>query len=240
MGLYWMQSDFLYHPSKAKSHQYSTLQIKNEVGNTNVIVLNPGKKNAILYFGGNAENIVEVADLFSSKVGLTNKLSNHSIYLMEYRGFGDSDGEPSEQAIIFDALELFDTLQEQFQSISLIGRSIGSGVAVQVAAVKTVKNLVLVTPYDSIQNIAQQRYPYAPVSLLLRDKYLSDQYAGAITASTLILIAEHDHVIPRGHTDNLIQAFKDNAPQTIVIKQTTHNNIVNNPLYIELLSGFID
>jgi uncharacterized protein len=239
LALYWMQTDFLYHPTKAESHDYSTLKIKNEVGSLNVFVLNPGQKHAILYFGGNAENMLDVADFFSSKLFESSKLNNHTLYLMEYRGYGDSDGKPSEQAIMSDAFELYETIQDQFQSISLIGRSLGSGVAVQVAAAKPINKLVLVTPYDSIKNVAQLRFPFAPVSFLLRDKYLSEEYVQAITAPTLVLVAESDRVIPRGHTDNLIQTFK-NAPQSIVIKQTTHNNIVNNPLYIELISSFID
>ena len=89
--------------------------------------------------------------------------------------------------------------------ITVIGRSLGSGIATYLASQRPVSRLLLITPYDSIANVAAGRLPMFPVHWLLLDKYESWRYAPQITAPTRILAAEHDDVIPRLHTDALLR-----------------------------------
>ena len=105
-------------------------------------------KGALIYFGGNAE------DVSYSLPGLAAAFPGHAVYLMHYRGYGGSTGAPSEAALIADALALFDKVYSEHKNIVVVGRSLGSGVAVQLASRRPVARLVLVTPYDSIAEIA--------------------------------------------------------------------------------------
>src|SRR5580692_7402038 len=132
--------------------------------------------NAVIYFGGNAEDVAQNVPLFRTV------FPHSDVYLVNYRGYGGSTGMPSEAALFADALAVFDYVQARHSAVSLIGRSLGSGVAVYVAARREIGRLVLVTPYDSIENVARRAYPAFPVSLLLRDKYASASRIAGVKA----------------------------------------------------------
>jgi pimeloyl-ACP methyl ester carboxylesterase len=96
---------------------------------------------------------------------------------------------------------------------------------------------VLVTPYDSIQEIAAARFSFFPVRWLLRDKFESWKYAPAVTAPTLLLAAEHDEVIPRASTELLLTRFKPGVASLKVVGSTGHNSISEHIDYAALLRG---
>src|SRR6056300_824697 len=84
-------------------------------------VLHPGKSRALIYFGGNSEPIANRRDYFDSL------FVDYSVYLINYRGYGNSQGQPSETALYADALAVYDHVRQQHDSISVYGRSLGSG-----------------------------------------------------------------------------------------------------------------
>ena len=124
------------------------------------------------------------------------------------------------------------------KEISVIGRSLGSAVATYVAANRTLAKLVLITPFDSIQHIAQSQYPIYPMSLLLKDKHDSYSRANKITAQTLVIAAEKDNIIGMVHTQRLIDGFSNNV-MLDVIKGANHNNISEFPHYNQILGDFL-
>jgi len=154
---------------------------------------------------------------------------------MHYRGYGGSSGTPSETALVADALRLFDHVRTQHADIVVIGRSLGSGVAVQLASARPAERLVLVTPYDSLQGLAARQFPYVPVRWLLRDKFASVAYAAKITAPTLLIAAEYDEVIPRSSTEALHARFAAGVATLHVVSGTGHNTISSSPEYTSLL-----
>ena len=188
-------------------------------------------KGALIYFGGNAE------DVSYSLPGLAAAFPGHAVYLMHYRGYGGSTGAPSEAAIIKDALTLFDKVHAEHKNIVVVGRSLGSGVAVQLASQRPVVRLVLVTPYDSIAEIAARQFPVFPVRWLLQDKFESFKTAPQITMPTLIVAAEHDEVIPRASTDALFNSFRAGVAVFKVVARAGHNTISDSPDYMPLLKG---
>ena len=123
--------------------------------------------------------------------------------------------------------------------VSTIGRSLGSGVASYLAAHRPVNELVLITPYDSLQSVAQSRYPIYPIGLLLHDKFDSLSRIDKIDATVLILAAEHDDVIPRPHTERLFRAFPK-APVFYTIAGSHHGDISSFPEYRERLGAFFE
>ena len=186
--------------------------------------------NAVVYFGGNAEDVTQ------SIAGLAAAFPAHALYLLHYRGYGASGGKPSEATIVADALALFDVAQRDHARIDVVGRSLGSGVAVQVASARPAARLVLVTPYDSLLAIAASRFPYLPVSWLLRDRFESDRHAAAITAPTLVIAAARDEVIPRASTERLLARFRPGVA-TLRVVAGDHNSVSEQPEYGPILGG---
>jgi len=155
-------------------------------------------------------------------------------YLMHYRGYGGSTGKPSEAALFGDALELFDQVHTQHPDIDVIGRSLGSSVATYLASQRPVAHLVLVTPFDSVQNIAARQFSLVPVKLLLLDKFESWRFAPRVTAPTTLIAADHDEIVPRESTEALRAYFRN---VTIHVIAGGHNTISNNPEYVGLIRG---
>jgi pimeloyl-ACP methyl ester carboxylesterase len=187
--------------------------------------------DAVIYFGGNGEDVTRSAP------GLADAFPQHALYLLHYRGYGGSSGRPSEDAIVGDALALFDAAHRAHPNVVVIGRSLGSGVAIRVASLRPAARLVLVTPYDSIAEIAAARFAFFPVRWLLLDKFESWRYAPAVTAPTLLLAADHDEVVPRASTELLLSRFKPGVASMSVLAGTDHNSISDHRDYAALLAG---
>lgn len=236
MGLYLYlnQKNLLYYPSSYITKNYTNMTMENGGESINVIVANEGNKNAIIYFGGNAEAMAITAE------DISRRFPGFTLYLMEYRGYGRSSGESSEQGQYSDALKLYDTVRQRHEEISIGGRSLGAGIAIYVAAHKEVKNLALITPYDSIVNVGQKQFPIYPVDLLLKDKYNVIPYVKDINSKTLVIIAEQDKVIPKVNTQNLINAFDTQELEVVVIKDRGHNDLSLDDKYYKTLQDFVN
>lgn len=121
-------------------------------------------------------------------------------------------------------------------NIIVIGRSLGSGVAVRIASERPVERLVLVTPYDSLLNIAATQFGFFPLRWLMLDKFESWRYAQRITAPTQLIVAQQDEVIPATSTHALFNSFPQSLAKLAVIPRVGHNSISESPEYITLLS----
>lgn len=187
---------------------------------------------AVLYFGGNAEDV-------SGSVGpLLAAFPDREIVMLHYRGYGGSAGTPTEADIAADAAGLFDQVHALHPDVIVIGRSLGTGVAARLASTRPVSRLVLVTPYDSLLGIAQRAFPLFPVRWLLIDKYESWRYVPKITAPVLILRAEHDEVIPADSTEALRARFPAGQVRSVVVPGASHNTIIDDPVYVRALAEF--
>jgi len=233
MFLYVKQRSFLYHPTPQVTTKYNTLLLENEKEKINIIVLNEGHQNSILYFGGNGESMGESADYIAAQ------FPNFTVYLMDYRGYGSSSGEASETGLYSDALALYDRIKDKHEKISVGGRSLGSAIAVYVAAHREVSKLALITPFDSIVNIAQERYPIYPVNLLLHDSYDAASQVNKIRAKTFIVIAQNDKVVSRERTQKLIDTFSKDLLYVDIIKNRGHNDISSDNRYYKIMQDFI-
>ena len=196
-------------------------------------VLNEGNEKALIYYGGNAESIELNKNFFQTI------LSNYTVYLVNYRCYGKSQGTPSEKALKADALAIYDKINKTHKNISIIGRSLGSGIATYIASKRDIKKLVLVTPYDSVESVAKGIYGFAPVSLLLKDKFDSTKYVKDIKVPTLILYTQNDEVIPPKHTEYLITLFNKKQLTVKEIDHAKHNNIETFEDYVLSLEVFL-
>ncbi len=184
---------------------------------------NPVSGPAVIYFGGRSEEVSWLSEISGTFAGA-------NVLAVNYRGYGSSEGQPSENALFSDALELCDWLAAQAgvdpDRIALVGRSLGTGIAAFVAARRQIAAAVLITPYDSVLEIARRRFPLSPVRLLLRHTFASVTYAVATKTPVLVLMAERDDVVPHRHTLKLIDAWAGEK-QVVHIPGTDHFDILS-------------
>jgi len=232
--LYVAQRALLYFPMRETENAHAEV-VRIDNGGTSLKIwhLPNASQHAILYFGGNAENVAWNIEDFATMFPGT------AVYLVNYRGYAGSAGAPSESALFQDAEAVYDYVRASYPAISVIGRSLGSGVAVHLASVRDVRKLALVTPYDSVENVAKSHFSMFPVSFLLKDKYDSFGRASRVGVPTLVLIAEHDRVIPRRHSERLVSAFAPAQVEVRVIEAASHDSISDSPEYQNALSGFL-
>jgi uncharacterized protein len=233
-ALYLLQGLLLYHPTP-EIPRPGTGSITLERGAVALKVweLHPQARPALLYFGGNAE------DVGANIPDFERAFPDRAVYLMNYRGYGGSTGRPSEKTLITDAEALYDWVAARHDRIAVIGRSLGSGVATALATQRPVERLVLVTPFDSIVNVAADHFRWLPVRLLLRDRYDSRSRIGAVRAPVLALVAERDEVVWRARSDALIAAIPSAQRQVVVVAGATHNDISSFPEYFRAIVRFL-
>jgi fermentation-respiration switch protein FrsA (DUF1100 family) len=156
-------------------------------------------KPVVIYFHGNGGSVRLRADRFRRIVA-----AGVGLVALSYRGYGGSTGTPTETGLIEDARAAYAYALARYpQRIALWGESLGSGVAVALAAEKPVTRLILDAPYTSTVDVAAALYWYLPVRLLMKDQFRSDQRIKRVTAPVLILHGELDDVIPIAYGERL-------------------------------------
>lgn len=228
------QRSLIFYPQPAaQSKAADVLWLENDDERLKVWQVRNDSQTALIYFGGNAEdvalNIVRFKVLFS---GL-------SLYLMNYRGYGGSTGRPTEEGLFSDGRALYEHVAATHRKVVVMGRSLGTAVAVHLAAQKSVDGAILVTPYSSMVDLARHYYPFLPVRPLLKDRFDSTLEAPGIDIPVLALVAEHDDVIPGRISDKLVDSFKPEMIQKVVVKGACHNSIDTGPGYDMHLLDFI-
>lgn len=190
----------------------------------------------VLYFGGNAEEVswmLEVARAETSGV---------SWLLMDYRGYGQSEGSPSEKALVADALALYGHAAKlpgiDPKRIYAFGRSLGSGPAVALAAERPLAGLVLVTPFESLVAVAKRYYWYLPVDWMLKHRFDSMSLAPRLQTPLLCLIAPRDEVIPAEHAERLYAAW-GGPKRRILLEAAGHNTTDAHPQFWPAIREFL-
>lgn len=195
-------------------------------------LLNPDQDNLLIYFGGNTENI-------SQNLRFFNKLTDYTVVMFHYRGYGKSQGTPSQKMIYKDALHLYDLMIERKsrKKVILFGRSLGSGVATYLGSNRKTDGIILSTPFDSITNVAQNKFPFVPIWLLITHPFNSIEFAKKLTVPVLMLIAKNDQVIPYKHSKRLKNAIKHH--QWIEIPHRGHGDLDQEAVYQNTIKKFL-
>jgi pimeloyl-ACP methyl ester carboxylesterase len=185
----------------------------------------------VLYFGGNAEEVSWLLD------ELPRRKLDAAWLLIDYRGYGASGGAPSARSLSADALLWYDYGTKLSAQILAFGRSLGSGVAVQLAAERPLAGLILITPFDSLEAVARHHYPFVPVKLLLKHRFDSAALAPQITAPLLCIVASRDEVIPAVHAKRLFDAW--GGPKRWLALPGGHNETDNQADYWPAVQAFL-
>lgn len=188
------------------------------------VYLENNSSELIIYFGGNADDATDFISIFKN-------LKNFDIVAFNYRGNALSSGKPSEKALFNDALKIYDTFAKK-KEVFVVGRSLGSGVAVFLASKRDVKKLFLITPYDSIENVAKEKYPFFPIHWLIKYKFNSLKYIKDVKADIFIYMVKNDTVVSNDRTFNLLKHIKRSS----IVKKfdnTTHADILEDKNFIK-------
>lgn len=189
----------------------------------------------IVYFGGNAEEVSWLA-------GVADQFAGWSLLLMNFRGYGESEGKPGEKELFEDALVIYDYAKRRpdvnSERIVAMGRSLGSGVAVHLAAHRPLRGVILVSPYDNIAEVAKRHYPFLPVSLMLRHRFDSLARAPQIEAPLLCLVAAEDRIIPSAHSRVLFEAWRG-AKTWREVPRSDHDSVSGEPEYWRSIAEFL-
>jgi len=226
--VYLLQERLLFFPrtsdsravTQLKPWEYSVAANGAKLSGWLIPAREPRDAPLIFYFGGNAEDI--------SLTGLdVSTRADANFVFMNYRGYGGSEGTPSEAALSADAIQVYDEMIESAPHNGkrvLFGRSLGSGVGIYLASRRQIDAAVLVTPFDSVRNVARKYFPWLPVSLLLRHPFDSVSLAPRLDIPALFLLAERDEVIPPARSRALVDSW-GGSTQIVTIKGAGHNTI---------------
>jgi fermentation-respiration switch protein FrsA (DUF1100 family) len=220
-GMYLWQRELQYFPSR---HDPSPEDVGlSGVGRTVlatpdgerlVLWFSPGKADApvVLLLHGNAGSIADRADRFSFY-----QARGYGVAFLSWRGYGGSTGRPSETGLLTDARVAYEHLRQNDIAagrIVLVGESLGTGVAVQLAAANPVGAVILEAPYSAAVDTARAAYPWLPVGWLMKDQFRSRDHIADLRAPLLILHGDRDTVIPPGFGKRLFEAARE--PKTFL------------------------
>jgi pimeloyl-ACP methyl ester carboxylesterase len=163
-------------------------------------VLHPDADDALVVFGGNGMSLSGFASRLS-------QCSDRAIYLLPYRGYEGQAGTPRERDLIGDGMALMDEAAKKHTHVAMAGISLGSGIAIQVAAEKHPERLLLVTPYDSIANVGKEAFGI-PLGWLIRDRYETAAAVARLGAMPIyVMQANNDQVIGAARTEALVHSL---------------------------------
>jgi len=217
--LYFNQRNLLYRPEATRLVRTAPdFTLLNQGVTLRGWVIHPGQAKALLYFGGNGERVEDARE------ELAHWFPQRTVYVVAYRGYAASDGRPDEKSLVSDAMALYDQVSAQHTAVAVIGRSLGSGVAIQLAAQRPLERLVLVTPFDSMVRVAKSIYRWFPVDWLLRERFESWRYAPSVRCPVLLMRAGQDQLVAPDHTAALAASFST-PPMQQVVPDADHNSI---------------
>ena len=179
----------------------------------------------ILFFHGNGGEISGRHDRMSFY-----QAQGFGALFVSYRGYGASTGKISEQGIMTDAFTAYDFLRERGvppEEIAVVGESLGSGVAVQLAAQRPVAALVLEAPFTAAVDVAAEIYPWLPVRLLMKDQFRSRDFIGQVKVPLLIVHGDADRVIPVAQGRRLLEMA--NEPKELAIFAGDGHDAIGSP-----------
>ncbi|MBA7612015.1 hypothetical protein ES703_19249 [subsurface metagenome] len=245
--LFIFQSHYIYYPERILSadpgdiglnFESVSFETTDRVKLSGWFVPSESARGVILFCHGNAGNISHRLE----SIQIFHQL-RLDVFIFDYRGFGQSEGKPTEQGTYKDAEAAWQYLIKECQvnpnEVIIFGRSLGGAVAAWLAQSHTPGALILESTFTSLPDIAGTLYPYVPVRLLLRFHYNTAEYLGKVNCPVLIVHSRNDEIMPFNHGRRLFEMAK--KPKKFLEITGTHNEgfITSGKLYEESLHAFI-
>jgi len=231
-SLFVFQRSFLYFPEKTeidKSYFLNTGLEEVSLSTSDGLVLKSWIKKpksqdeyTILIFHGNGGHVGHRVNKFEPFID-----AGYGLFFLEYRGYADNPGKPSEKGLLYDALAAIEFLSKnkiKSEKIILYGESLGCGIAVKLSSEAEFAATVLEAPYTSIADVAQKHYWYLPAKWLIFDQYNIINIINQIRSPLLILHGEKDNVIDISFGKKVFAAAKE-PKKSLFIPNANHNNL---------------
>jgi uncharacterized protein len=244
--IYYLQEKILFHPKEVKpDYNYNFPYIYKEVNlpvtihvTMNIIQFVPKDtpvKGVVLYFHGNRDNVSWYAHFAPNFTK-----NNYEVWMIDYPGFGKSTGEFSEDQLYKWSLIFYKLARARFakDSIIIYGKSMGTGIAAQLASVRDCKKLILETPYYNLPSVMGTHFPIYPVQTMIRFKIPTYKYLPNVTAPVTIFHGNNDWIIPHSNSNRLRPFLKPND-EFITIEGGSHNDLATFPLYQQKLDSLL-
>lgn len=226
---YFFQERLIFFPSKMPmQHEFDFCQPFEELFITTddgaklnaVHIKNNSTKGVALYFHGNSGNISHLGHVANM---LTRK--GYDAILVDYRTYGKSTGEMSEEALNADAQLFYDHALNYYEEseIVLYGRSFGTGIATQLAAKNNPCRLILESPFSSAVDLGKHRFPILPISLLSEFRFESTEYMKDVKCPVYIFHGTDDSVIPYEYAEKLYKSISGEGKKMFTIEGGGHN-----------------
>lgn len=245
--LYIFQDKLIFFPQKLSVYEYTFNNDSNiekiKIGFDDLKFLRgwfrkkpiAGQFKVIIYFGGNAEEA-------SYMITQSSKIKDCSILSVNYPGYGNSDGRPGEKEFYKASLRIYDFIISRNDidkdNIIVFGRSIGTAVAIYLASQRKVKGIILVSPFESMVEVAKDNLSFVPVNLILKHKFDVRIYARKINTPMLCICGTSDNIIPPKHSKELLKNWKGQT-EYHEINGFGHNDLFGSGKMWYYINGFL-
>ena len=243
-ALYYFQEKLLFFPTTLEqdyqyqfSHKFEELFLKTDE-NVTINALHFKAENAkgvLLYFHGNAGDLSQWGIIAEYFVAL-----QYDVLIMDYRTYGKSTGKLSEAALYNDAQFCYDYLLKQYSEnqITLYGRSLGTGIASNLASKNNPKQLILETPYYSILDVAKDRFPIVPLKQVLKYQFPTYQFLPKTNCPITIIHGTDDGVVPYASGKKLSELNIENL-DFVTVEGGNHNNLIEFETYHKVIHSLL-
>lgn len=237
IALYAFQDQLLFHPIVVKrdsvyqfNQHYKELFIPIDIEtNINIIqfpVADSVCKGVVLYFHGNRTNISRYEPFAKNFTR-----NNYSVWMIDYPGFGKSTGKITEPALYEAALQMYKLARVNFEPSSIIiyGKSIGTGIATQLASIRDCRRLILETPYYGLASLVNNIFWMYPINNMIHFQLPTYEYISKVTAPISIFHGSNDELIALSNASKLKSKLKS-LDEFIIIENGNHNNLNSFPI----------
>ncbi len=246
IALYFLQDKFLFHPvALPADHVFHFEQPFEEINlpvskdkNLNIVrftVPDSACRGVVLYFHGNIKNVERYAPYARNFT-----IHGYEVWIPDYPGFGKTTGKLTEKNMYEDAMQVYKLARSRFSKDSIIiyGKSLGTGVAAQLAAARDCRRVMLETPYLSIDDI-MRRYAFIyPVGSLAHYHFPVEEYIAAINAPVTLFHGTSDDIIPFRHSKRLLEKARTGT-ELVRLEKGEHNGLDTFTLYRHKLDSLL-
>lgn len=224
-----------FFPASASIPVIDSVNTRPSFADDSSILKKNGSKGVVLYFHGNRENIehyASVAPLFTK--------NGYEIWMLDYPGFGKSTGKFTEQMLYDWALVFYKLARARYapNEIIIYGKSLGSGIATQLASIRDCRYLLLEAPYYSFPSLVDNYLPVYPTDRLIHFKIPSWQFMQKVTAPVVIFHGTDDWTIPIRNAKRLIPFLKT-GDEFVAVDGGKHNNLTAYPVVKSKLDSLL-
>jgi alpha-beta hydrolase superfamily lysophospholipase len=235
-ALFFFQEKLIFFPEKlARNHKFNfghnfeevNIKTKDQKLLNGLLFKSDSSKGLIFYLHGNTGSVDSWGEVAKTYVDL-----NHDVFILDYRGFGKSEGSIISQRQFYDDIQLaYDEMKSEYSEdrIIILGYSIGTGPATKIASRNNPRLLILLAPYYSMTDMMKQTYPIIP-TFILKYKFETNEYIKDCKMPIAIFHGDQDEVIYYNSSIKLRKVIKK-TDTLVTLKGQTHNGITDNPEY---------